>query len=254
MSLSIKWELKFICPIKAIIWFFYETFFVSNISRLFSRILLKSYKDKISAAFLFSYLPNIFFRKDLIYEQLTNHKMPSCPNCSYKLVLLSSRPKYKCALCSKLYPEKEIEIREFLELNKRLKLKDIENYEKEKRESQIRISKIKKDLRLLFNGFPKVSKIGNAKPNYLNHLKRKYSKQSQKEYYEKNKDKISQLGKKWRLKHREYDLKRKQEYGKENRIIRNFKAKLRRQDNPEPERERKKAWRNNKLQIMRTYK
>ena len=179
--------------------------------------------------------------------------MPSCPNCSYKLVLLSSRPKYKCALCSKLYPEKEIEIREFHELNKRLKLKDIENYEKEKRESQIRISKIKKDLRLLFNGFPKVSKIGNAKPNYLNHLKRKYSKQSQKEYYEKNKDKISQLGKKWRLKHREYDLKRKQEYGKENRIIRNFKAKLRRQDNPEPERERKKAWRNNKLQIMRTY-
>ena len=72
------------------------------------------------------------------------NKMPTCPNCSYKLVMLSSRPKYKCALCSKLYPEKEIEVREFQELNKRLKLKDIENYEKEKQEHLATISKIKK--------------------------------------------------------------------------------------------------------------
>ena len=171
--------------------------------------------------------------------------MPSCPNCSYKLVLLSSRSKYKCALCSKLYPEKEIEVREFQELNKRLKLEDIENYEKEKQEHLTRIKEIRDDLSILFKGFPKANKISSAKPNYLHTLKR--------EYYEQNKEKISQLGKEWRLKHREYDLKRKQEYGKENRIIRNFKAKLRRQDNPEPERERKKAWRNNKLQIMRTY-
>ena len=54
--------------------------------------------------------------------------MSRCPKCSYKLILLSNRPKYKCALCSKLYPEKEIELRDFLEWNKQQKTIETEQF------------------------------------------------------------------------------------------------------------------------------
>src|SRR3990167_11269035 len=127
--------------------------------------------------------------------------MPRCPNCSYKLVLLSFRPKYKCALCSKLYSKKEIEIKEFQEFNKRRRIEDIEIYEKERKEYLVGIREIKKSLRLLFNGFSKTPK------------------EYRKEYYEKNKEKIRQLNKEWRLNNREYDLNRKQEYRKRNTEI-----------------------------------
>jgi DNA-directed RNA polymerase subunit RPC12/RpoP len=36
-----------------------------------------------------------------------------CPNCNYSLVLLERRAKYKCALCSKLFPQKEVDDKEF---------------------------------------------------------------------------------------------------------------------------------------------
>ena len=161
--------------------------------------------------------------------------MPRCPNCSYKLVLLSSRLKYKCALCSKLFPKKEIEVKEFQESNKRRRIEDLESYEKERKEHLARIKEIKKSLRLLFNGFSKTPK------------------EYRKGYYEKNKEKIRQLNKEWRSNNREYDLKRKREYSKKNRKLLNAKAKLRRQDNPEPERQSKKLWRTNNLNQMRIY-
>ena len=161
--------------------------------------------------------------------------MPQCPNCSYKLVLLSSRPKYKCALCSKLYPKKEIEVKEFQEFNKRRRIEDAEIFEKEHKECLARIREIKKSLRLLFNGFSKTPK------GY------------RKEYYEKNKEKIRQLSKEWRLRNREYDLNRKQEYRKKNKEFLNTKAKLKRQTNPEPERLKNRIWRAKNRDIMRTY-
>src|SRR3989339_1648959 len=151
--------------------------------------------------------------------------MPRCPNCSYKLVLLSSRPKYKCALCSKFYPKKEIEVKEFQEFNKRRRIEDMEIYEKERKEYLARIREIKKSLRLLFNGFSKTPK------EYRN------------EYYEKNKEKIKQLNKEWRLRNREYDINRKQEYSKKNRKLLNTKARLIRQNNPEPERLKNRSYR-----------
>ena len=161
--------------------------------------------------------------------------MPRCPNCSYKLVLLSSRPKYKCALCSKLYPKKEIEVEEFQEFNKRRRIEDIESYEKERKENLVRIKEIKKSLRLLFNWFSKTPK------GY------------RKEYYEKNKEKIRQLNREWRLRNREYDLKRKQEYRIKNRELIKFKEKLRILNNPESERQRQNKWRRDNRAIMRTY-
>ena len=51
--------------------------------------------------------------------------MPRCPNCSYMLVLLEKRRKYKCAKCSKLFFQKEIDNRHFREQNKRIFLEDM---------------------------------------------------------------------------------------------------------------------------------
>ncbi len=162
-------------------------------------------------------------------------KMPRCPNCSYKLVLLSYRPKYKCALCSKLYSKKEIEVREFREFNKRRRIEDAERFDKEYKEHLARIKEIKKSLRLLFNGFSKTPK------------------EYRKEYYEKNKEKIRQLNREWRLRNREYDLKRKREYSKKNKEVIIAKARLKRQNNPEPERQRQNKYRKENRAVMRIY-
>jgi len=40
-----------------------------------------------------------------------------CPNCSYLLVLLEKRRRYKCAKCGKVYLRKEIEHKDFRERN-----------------------------------------------------------------------------------------------------------------------------------------
>ena len=80
------------------------------------------------------------------------NKMPIYQNCSYELVLLSSRPKYKCALCSKLYPQKEVETKTFREWNKRQRENDIHNLklEKTQKERTLTENRILKGFRLLF--------------------------------------------------------------------------------------------------------
>lgn len=45
--------------------------------------------------------------------------MPRCPNCNYALVLLEHRRKYKCAKCSGLFSQREIDDKEFREQNKK---------------------------------------------------------------------------------------------------------------------------------------
>lgn len=58
-------------------------------------------------------------------------KMPRCPNCSYILVLLEERGKYKCAKCSKLFLKKEVEDKEFRELNKQQRENDKKEFNKQ---------------------------------------------------------------------------------------------------------------------------
>ena len=98
-----------------------------------------------------------------------------------------------------------------------------------------RIKEIKKSLRLLFNGFSQTPK------------------EYRKEYYEKNKEKIRQLNKEWRLRNREYDLKRHQEYRKKNREPIRAKEKLRILQNPLVERQRHNNYKKRNRNIMRTY-
>jgi DNA-directed RNA polymerase subunit RPC12/RpoP len=57
--------------------------------------------------------------------------MPKCPNCFYTLVLLEHRRKYKCAKCSSLFQQREIEDKEFREWNKKRRLEAKLELEKE---------------------------------------------------------------------------------------------------------------------------
>ena len=78
--------------------------------------------------------------------------MPICPHCSYKLVLLSRRPKYKCALCSRLYSQKLIDNKEFQEWNLRERKSDRHLFIKEELDKlkQKEWSNLMKGFRFLF--------------------------------------------------------------------------------------------------------
>lgn len=109
--------------------------------------------------------------------------MPICKNCGYELVLLS-RPKYKCALCSKLYPQKEIENKTFREWNKKQKENDLHNLDLEEKKVNklIEENKILKGFRFLF----KERRIKLSKEERL---------QRKRDYYLKNKQTINLKGK-----------------------------------------------------------
>ena len=135
--------------------------------------------------------------------------MSRCPNCSYKLVLLSNRPKYKCALCSKLYAIKEIELKDFLEFNKNQRVSDIELHEKETIKRNIELKSIKQQLRQLFS---------------LKLDKKQYAK----EYYQNNKEVIKTKSRQWRLNNLDYDRQRKLDYYYKNqgKIIQKSKSNI----------------------------
>lgn len=172
--------------------------------------------------------------------------MATCPKCSYSLVLLEHRNKYKCALCNRLYSQKEIDDKEFKEKNKRQRTLDVEDYERELKKERAQLRTIRKYMKHLFNGLPMSSK------GYHQKNKDKI-KQKHKEWRLKNKERIIQKCKEYRLKNREKDLKRKQEYYQKNKQIISLKEKIRRKNNLELHNQRKKAWRAKNLETMRTY-
>lgn len=57
--------------------------------------------------------------------------MPRCPNCSYILVLLEKRGKYKCSKCGKLFLKKEIDDKDFREWNKQQREQTKEDFNKQ---------------------------------------------------------------------------------------------------------------------------
>ena len=83
--------------------------------------------------------------------------MPTCLNCGYELVLLP-RQKYKCSLCSKLYPKKEIENKEFRRKNKLQKELNITDSKKEFEKQWKKFKKIRKDIEIMFKDIPNPKK------------------------------------------------------------------------------------------------
>jgi len=135
--------------------------------------------------------------------------MPKCPNCSYKLVLLSSRPKYKCALCSKLFPKKEIEDKEFKIWNKKQRELDKEKLKQKKpkisKEEKLKINREYQTKKRLEN----ISKYNKEKREYyknnIAHLNEK-----RRENYARKSRVILNSQKTWKLKNKDdFKLKRR---------------------------------------------
>jgi len=62
--------------------------------------------------------------------------MPRCPNCSYELVLLPNRRKFKCAKCGKLFYQKPIEDQEFNIWNQKQRETDQHNLKIEQKQKK----------------------------------------------------------------------------------------------------------------------
>ena len=131
--------------------------------------------------------------------------MPRCPNCSYKLVFLDKRLRYKCAKCGRVFLQKLIENRDFriwnnyrreIEMQElMLEIKQLEE-EKQKNKELRQLNKIGKALRLLFNG-PKPRL--NLTPEERRLRKREYNKR----WNENNPDKIRTVRRRQLENHRE---------------------------------------------------
>jgi len=78
--------------------------------------------------------------------------MPQYPNCSYKLVLLEKRLRYKCAKCSRLFLQKYIENKDFQRWNIFQRELDKNNLELEQKQIKdlIEERRIFRGLKLLF--------------------------------------------------------------------------------------------------------
>lgn len=118
--------------------------------------------------------------------------MPTCPNCSYTLVLLQHRNKYKCALCSKLFSQKEIDAKDFREWNKRQRELEKFNFKPE-RKSRIRLSEEERRLRTKETKkkwrLKNKEKVLRYKYDYRKKYKENYN-QEMKSYRQKHKEEI----------------------------------------------------------------
>ena len=156
--------------------------------------------------------------------------MPRCPNCNYTLVLLEHRRKYKCAKCGKLFAQKEIELKEFVEWNKQERKKSRRQAERERKKEYEDNHRDKIILyRKRFRERNK-EKIKEWQKNWREKNPEKI-KEHQKKYMEKNKSRISAKKREYWAKNKERILeKRKENYNKKKTEILRQQA-LYRQDN-----------------------
>ena len=154
---------------------------------------------------------------------------PQCPDCNYSLVLLTNRGKYKCSLCSKLFPQMEIEHKDFREWNKRQKEVDFEDYKKERQKEIIQSKMIKSGLKELFLGPVKFRIKEHRKGYYLKN--RKQIRLGQKEAYLKNRESILEREANYYEQHKaEIKLKLNLRNIKMREIINQRKSELRKEN------------------------
>ncbi|HLC31467.1 MAG TPA: hypothetical protein VJK51_02275 [Candidatus Nanoarchaeia archaeon] len=129
--------------------------------------------------------------------------MPNCPNCSYPLVLIERRRKYKCAKCGKLFSQKDIESKEFKEWNKKQRENDKLDAKRESNMMWAREKRDKRDAKVYMREWRKKNK-------------EKIS-QNKEKYYEKNRGNIIQKKREYRLKLSEQQKKEQNEKRKARR-------------------------------------
>ncbi len=130
--------------------------------------------------------------------------MPRCPNCNYLLVLLEHRRKYKCAKCGKLFPQREIEDKEFREFNKKRRAKAKKEAKREYRKLYVQENR---------------ERVNAWMRNYYNRNREKIlakSKEKRSQFSEREREKSKQSQAEWRENNREYYNQQKREYWANN--------------------------------------
>ena len=91
-------------------------------------------------------------------------KIQRCPNCSYKLVFLENRLRYKCAKCGRAFLQKLVENMDFRTRNNQLRSFEMRELmsetarieeEKQKKKGLRELSRINRAMRLMFAGPPR---------------------------------------------------------------------------------------------------
>ncbi len=109
--------------------------------------------------------------------------MPRCQNCGYILILREKIRKYKCAKCGRLFSQKETELRDFRQHNEKQREIDTQDLRKK---------------------VPKEKEVAQRPPEE----KREYDRN----YYEKNKEKILIQKKLCRLRNKDKNNLTRREY------------------------------------------
>lgn len=136
--------------------------------------------------------------------------MPRCPNCFYELVLLGKRRKYKCAKCGRLFPQREIDDKEFREQNKKrrigakVKMKKEARKEYRKKYNEKNPDKVRKWAREYYER-------NKNKPEFI-----KKKRENHKKWRRKNPEKIKEYNEKYK-KNKELHNAQKREYWAKNR-------------------------------------
>ncbi len=147
--------------------------------------------------------------------------MPRCPNCSYMLVLLERRRKYKCAKCGNLYPQKDIELKDFKKWNLRQRISDKENIKKESKP---------KGKRPVLTEEERIERAKAYMKKYYTENKEKFRERGL-EYRKKNRAKERERERIWRENNQERYNARKREYYRRNKERLNKKSVERRRMN-----------------------
>jgi hypothetical protein len=127
--------------------------------------------------------------------------MSTCQKCGFELILLERKLKYKCALCSKLFPQKQIDNKTFRIWNQKQRELDKYNYNLEKDRKLSQIKKQKSALRQLFRSFKK-------------------NKEYIREWIDKNRDSYNETRRKyWNNNSERVLLKKRERYRKNRKTI-----------------------------------
>ena len=137
--------------------------------------------------------------------------MPRCPNCNYELVLLEHRQKYKCAKCGKLFPQKEVEIKEFREWNRRQRQEEKERVEQELKQNKEQKPKLSKE--------EKLARSREAQRKFREENREEYN-QTKREYWASNHNHLLEKRRENYKKKKAQILARQKLYGENHKIER----------------------------------
>ena len=131
--------------------------------------------------------------------------MPHCPTCSYNLVFLERRLRYKCAKCGRAFLQKFVESRDFRLWNRQLRsfgmrklLSEVGQIEveKQKKREVKELNKISRGLRFLF--------AGRGRPASASSEERRVREvEYNRKWRENNPEKVKILRRRYLEKHRE---------------------------------------------------